>query len=401
VRPTSPLAHANLGTVLYDAGEVASARAHWEEALRLDSKNEAAHQGLAILLLRSNDALSASRHGELGFGGGVQTWPFRGTGRPISLLVTFSALGGNLPIDRFLDDRLFQKITLVPEFFRPGSPLPPHDLILNGIGDADRCGAALEGARRALEACTAPVLNAPARVQLTSRAANATRLATLPGVVTARTVEWRREELSTPDAPSALERAGFTWPVLVRSPGFHTGFHFEKVDSPDRLRRAVETLPGERVLTLQFADTRGADGKFRKYRVMMVNGQLFPLHLAISSRWKVHYLTADMADEPAHRAEDAAFLHDMAGTLGPSVLATIERIRDTLGLDYGGIDFGIDAQGRVVVFEANATMVLLPPPTEEKWSYRVEPVDRVRRAVSRMLFERAGRPVPAPFLEQT
>jgi hypothetical protein len=62
-----------------------------------------------------------------------------------------------------------------------------------------------------------------------------------------------------------------------------------------------------------------------------------------------------------------------------------------MGLDYGGIDFAVDAQDRLVVFEANATMSILPPPADEMWAYRRAPVERVAGAVRAML---VGSPPP-------
>jgi hypothetical protein len=118
---------------------------------------------------------------------------------------------------------------------------------------------------------------------------------------------------------------------------------------------------------------------------MMIGGRLYPLHLAISSRWKIHYFTADMSEHPEHRAEDAAFLADMAGVLGPSVMRRLEQVRDALALDYGGIDFAVDAKDRVVVFEANATMSILPPPPDEIWAYRRGPIERAGNATRAML----------------
>jgi hypothetical protein len=122
---------------------------------------------------------------------------------------------------------------------------------------------------------------------------------------------------------------------------------------------------------------------------MIVDGQLYPLHLAISTRWMVHFLTADMADHPEHRAEDAAFLGDMPGFLGPNLMGALERVRDALGLDYGGVDFGIDAAGRLVVFEANATMVVPFPDADERWAYRRPAIEQVHAAVQGMLLSRA------------
>ena len=93
-----------------------------------------------------------------------------------------------------------------------------------------------------------------------------------------------------------MARHGFRFPLLVRTPGFHTGRHFLRVESPEELAGAVAELPGKELTVIEFLDARGADGKVRKYRVMMIDGQLYPLHVAISSHWKIHYFTAEMAE---------------------------------------------------------------------------------------------------------
>jgi hypothetical protein len=140
---------------------------------------------------------------------------------------------------------------------------------------------------------------------------------------------------------------------------------------------------------MQYLDARGPDGKSRKYRVMMIDGQLYPLHCAISSQWKIHYFTAEMADNPKHRAEDAAFLENMPGVLGPLAVKALEQIQSTLKLDYAGIDFGLSTKGEVLFFEANATMVVNPPDPDERWSYRLPAYKRVFEAVQAMLLKRS------------
>jgi len=123
---------------------------------------------------------------------------------------------------------------------------------------------------------------------------------------------------------------------------------------------------------------------------MMIDGQIYPLHVAISSHWKIHYFTAEMADNPEHRAEDAAFLERMPAVLGPLAMNALQRIQSTLGLDYAGIDFGLNAKGEVLLFEANATMVVNPPDPDERWSYRLPAYQRIHAAVQKMLIERAS-----------
>jgi hypothetical protein len=96
-----------------------------------------------------------------------------------------------------------------------------------------------------------------------------------------------------------------------------------------------------------------------------------------------------MADDAAFRAEEAAFLTDMAGVLGSGAMAALQAACDQLGLDYGGIDFGLDAEGTVLLFEANATMVINPPEPDPRWDYRRAAVDRALEAAKAMLLERA------------
>ena len=149
-------------------------------------------------------------------------------------------------------------------------------------------------------------------MRATGRVGNARRLRGGPGVRTPRMALLPRAMLAGTAAVTGL---GIRFPLLLRAPGFHTGQHFVQVEQPDGLAEAVATLPGELLLAIEVLPARGADGMARKYRVMIVGGRLYPLHLAISPDWKVHYFTAVMAGSAAFRAEEERFLADMARAL--------------------------------------------------------------------------------------
>jgi len=231
-------------------------------------------------------------------------------------------------------------------------------------------------------------------VMITGRAEVVRRLARIPGVVTARTAMLDRSALTGADALTVLADAGFSFPLLLRSPGFHGGEHFVRVECANDLLPALDELPGQELLAIEYLDARGEDGKCRKYRAMTIDGQLYPLHCAVSRNWKIHFFSAEMANSAEHRAEDAAFLKNMPAVLGPRAMAALRAIQAELGLDYGGIDFGLDRQGNLLLFEANATMVILPPGAEAKWDYRRPAVERACRAVHAMLIARANRTAP-------
>lgn len=180
------------------------------------------------------------------------------------------------------------------------------------------------------------------------------------------------------------------FPLLLRSPGYHTGRNFILVERAAELAAAAASLPGSDLLVIEYLDARGKDGNARKYRVMMIGGKLFPLHLAISRNWKVHYFTSDMADKPHHRLEEAAFLADMPAVLGDKAYRALEAIRDALGLDYAGIDFGVNADGDLLLFEANATMVIAVPDNDARWAYRRTAITKILDAVVAMLRQKSG-----------
>jgi glutamate/tyrosine decarboxylase-like PLP-dependent enzyme len=383
--PGDPMGHVNLGNVVHESGEFPSAREHYETALRLDPGHAEAHQGLAYVLAELGDEEGAQWHRRKGFEHRpVIALPYRGEGPPVSLLLLVSSVGGNIPTRNLLDDRVFGTFVVVPEFYDPKVPLPPHQVVFNAIGDADLAAPSLNAAQAVVALTTAPVVNLPSAVLATGRADHA-RLSRLPGVAMPVTVTLPRELLSSPEAAATVARHGFRFPLLVRTPGFHTGRHFLRVEGPEALAGAVAELPGRELTVIEFLNARAADGKVRKYRVMMIGGELYPLHVAISSHWKIHYFNAEMAEQADHRAEDAEFLENMPEVLGPRAMEALAHIQATLGLDYAGIDFGLSATGDLLLFEANATMVVNPPEPGERWAYRRQAVERIFAAVRRML----------------
>ncbi len=403
--PNDAMSRVNFGNLLLEESDILTAhgkdaealqlkreaRDHFEQALRVKPDYEKAHEALSYILDDLGDLPKADWHRRQAFQRrSIITVPYRGGSTPLPVLYLSSTTGGNVRLQRFLDDRIFQTFVVVPEFYDLKTPLPVHQLVVNAIGDTEVSSKALLAAQSVLALTKAPVINSPAAVQATSRSNNAQRLSALPGVVTPITATLSREQLSGPEAESLLAGHGFIFPILLRAPGFHTGQHFVRVESLETLPVALEELPGEQLIVMQYLDARGPDGKTRKYRAMMIDGQIYPLHLAISSHWKIHYFTAEMADRPENRAEDAAFLENMPDVIGPLAMKAIQTIQSTLGLDYAGIDFGLNAKGEVLVFEANATMVVNPPDADEKWSYRLPAYQRIHSAVQKMLMQRAS-----------
>jgi glutathione synthase/RimK-type ligase-like ATP-grasp enzyme len=386
--PQNPMGHVNLANAMRDGGDIAAAREHCQIALSLDPSHAGAHQAIASILFDLGDHVAAARHRKLGYENQPPlVLPCRGTGKSISLLLLVSAIGGNVPIRHLIDDKIFATAVIYADYW--ATPLPPHDLVFNTIGDADLCRPAIEAAAHLLAKNRKPVLNAPDHVLPTGRTQNAARLAHLPGVRAARTIDLPREIFLASDAAETLAGRGLKFPLLLRSPGFHTGQHFERIETSEQLRDAAARLPGETLTAIEYLDARGPDGKARKYRAMFVDGAILPLHLCISDDWKVHYFTSAMAESAAFRAEEERFLHDMPGVIGARGMAGLAAIQRALGLDYGGIDFAVGRDGEILLFEANATMIIIAPGPDPRWDYRRAAIAQVEDAVRAMLLQRA------------
>lgn len=392
-QPSHLPSRANLGNLLMKQGKVAAAAEHFHAALAVDPTYRPAHAGLSFALVELGNPAAAAEHRRQAFADrSISITGYRGEHQPITLLELVSTTGGNIRSDTFLSDRVFQRILITTEFFRAGTPLPPHHLVLNAIGEADGAQAALAGAQLVLAQTDAPVINAPDAVLATGRCQIAERLAHIPNVRTARTILLSRRALESPEAVETLRRHGLDFPLLLRAPGFHGGEYFHRADTSDELPTILSQLPGDELLAIEYLDARGSDGQSRKYRVMLIDGQLYPLHLAISPNWKIHYHSAAMAESAANRAEDEAFLTGMPAILGPKAVAALRQIQRTLALDYAGIDFGLSPTGDILVFEANATMVVVIPDNDPRWDYRRTPVERIYKAIWTMLRARALAP---------
>jgi glutathione synthase/RimK-type ligase-like ATP-grasp enzyme len=378
---TSSAAHSALGGVLLELDDLDAARDAFTASLRLNPQQRKAWAGLGVVFERSGDFANADRAWREAFvDGDPAISTYRGEGAPIRVLLLRSAVDGNIPLTAVLDDRIFQWITLFVESFDEGMRLPPHAVVFNAVGNADLRTRALDKAEAVLRATAAPVINHPAGVRETGRVRIAERLRDVAGIVTPRMLVRRRDALAGD--------LGLGWPILVRSLGFHTGEHFVKVADPAELPAALATLPGDELLVIEYLDTRSDDGVFRKYRVLTIDGGLYPLHLAAARDWKVHYFTADRDDEFARQERE--FLADPQAAIGGDAVAVLQRAARALAFDYGGIDFALDRRNRVVVFEANPTMAIVAPSTHPDQAYRRDAAGRAVQATRAMIAARAG-----------
>jgi glutathione synthase/RimK-type ligase-like ATP-grasp enzyme len=193
-------------------------------------------------------------------------------------------------------------------------------------------------------------------------------------------------------APGALESVAqeIGFPMLARPVGSHGGDDLVKLESPAALAAHVAGTPAEALYLTQFCDFRSADGLYRKYRFIVVAGEVFPYHLAIGDGWLVHYFRTEMRDRPALLDEEARFLADPLASLGPDIAASLADIVRAVPLDFFGIDCSVDTDGKLLVFECNATMLVHDADPSPVFDFKRAPAERIRQAVGRLLARRGG-----------
>ena len=266
---------------------------------------------------------------------------------------------GNIPYKALLPPLRSDRVVWYMEHASAGdvAELPPYALVLNAIGDADVAAGTDAAVEAFIAGCERPVLNRPARVRATARHRLGETLAGLPDVFVPLTARLSAKLGLSLQAgwPSAVSDAGLTAPVLIRPLASHGGQGLTL--ARDAAELAAVEVGRDGVYATAYHDCRSPDGFHRKYRMIFVNRRPYPYHLAIGRHWMVHHQNTDMAGDPARVAEELAFLSDPAAAIGEPALAAVAEIGRRLDLDYCGVDFTLTADGRVLVFEANATML--------------------------------------------
>jgi Flp pilus assembly protein TadD len=384
----SPLALYNLATAYFMAGRNEPAETWYRAALRIDPDLVAAHQNLAAILETAGRADEAQRHRDAAFS--RQNLFVEAAPAAARAVLILSASGpGNVPVEFLFPRGTTTRITWVIDYAGDGQSdkLPPFDLVFNAVGDPDMARSPPAEIARFLARCDKPILNPPAGVARTRRDLLPDLLAGIDGTVVPPVARLAREDMQPSARAAAIDAAGLRLPLLLRPIGSHGGKGVVLAATPDELRDA-DPGAADAFYVTAYRDYRSADGHYRKYRVIFVDRTPLPYHLAISPHWLVHYFTADMLAAPWKREEERLFLEDPALTLGTKAMAALGAIGARLDLDFCGIDFSLLSDGRILVFEANATMLAHLADSPEQFPYKHLHVPKIFAAFDAMVARR-------------
>lgn len=304
--------------------------------------------------------------------------------RPRLRLLALAAdldIGGNTPVEFLLRDSDVELTTLYLGANCAFGPLPAHDLAMVIMPDDDRCRPVLTALRSAAANWPCPVINRPEAIARLDRDRLRDAIGDAPGVVVPTTVKVRRDELARLTA----------LPMVIRPVGSHAGKGLARIDRLSQIRPYLEQCANEEFFVSPFVDYRSADGLFRKYRVVLIGGKPYPVHMALGPAWALWYLNAEMEKTPARRAEEQAFMDGFSAGFAARHDNAFAAIAERMGLDYFGLDCAETRDRELLVFEADNTLIVHDMDPPAIFPYKAPHMRQLFSAFQHMLLQRARR----------
>lgn len=371
-----PVEEAMLGNAFTREGRYLEAIGAYERAVALAPEFAQAHLAIAELASMLHDETRGAAHRARALALQrcfLDPLPV-GDRLPIVLLLRDAAYSVNAPLELLLDRT---RVAIHKCYVEGEVALPPHAVAICATGYASDAEHALARVEALAAASGRAPLDSPARLRGTARE---TLDATLGGIAGVHACATR---VVARDAMPAL-----ALPALVRPRDTHAGRGLDLVSEPAQLEAHLRRFPASSYHVTPFVEYRSADGFYRKYRAIVVDGVAFPYHCAISPRWMVHYRGSPMREHAWMRAEEARYLNTPEREV-PGWGERLAAIARALDLEYVGIDFSIAPDGTLVVFEADAAMLVHDEDPHDLFSYKRPHVARIREALHALILRRA------------
>ena len=255
------------------------------------------------------------------------------------------------------------------------------NIIFNEICDPDSTKKALSDALRLVKDLDIPIINHPKDVLQTSRDKVYKKCKNIKGIIFPKTV--RIKPFSTKEVLKLAEKKGIIPPFIVREVGKHTNTEATLIkDKKDLKKLEKYAFDGREFFITQFIDYKSDDGFYRKYRVFIIDGKLYPRHKIVSDYWNIHSTDRKrvMDKNELLRKEEELWLE----LFNEKKYLPLKEIHKKLNLDYMCIDFSKLSDGRLLIFEATPCCKYYDIPSP-KYKYHTKYIDRITNAIVEMI----------------
>lgn len=253
-----------------------------------------------------------------------------------------------------------------PESQAAVTKLPKPDLIINNLANGEQLltDGTLEAVSVFADSFKVPVINHPSRVVHTTRDRSAELIADVPGVIVPKTRRFLKGD-KPPEALAAEIENAFVYPLITRTTFSQEGMGMTKIDGHKALLDVLQDGVPREFLVTEFIDSHGTGQFYRKIRTAIIGDEMIVFRTDYDTDWNVHGRTSETRvrfyrDHPEFMAAEDRICRDPERELGMPAMQALRAMRERIPLEIFGIDFDVAPDGRVVFYEANATMNLLP-----------------------------------------
>ncbi len=257
------------------------------------------------------------------------------------------------------------------------------DIVFNEISEPDSHINALRLSDKLFKQFQCPVINPPSAIVNTRRERLAEQLSSLNSIRVPSTIRC---------APESPEQVYHFWQqhfpgksVLIRGVGDHGGQSTLRLGSELDLHLLYRLpLDGRHYLLSEYIDYISEDGLYRKFRVVLIDGQVYLRHLIISDQWMIHSNSRDfMRKDRGLVQEEERYLTSFKACISDSILADLQKINRLIGAEYLGLDCTIK-DNQLMVFELNANMNILINNQADGQLWQA-PINQIKEALLKLI----------------
>jgi glutathione synthase/RimK-type ligase-like ATP-grasp enzyme len=296
-------------------------------------------------------------------------------------LVAAGSMMDNTPIDFLVEQSDIQvDLLYVDEHITKSISVPEHDLAFVALGESKKNMPILEALTSLMPHWPRPYINRPSAIEKCARDLFYELMKNSSLVRVPRTIKVGKEQVD-------FRGAVFT----IRPIDTHAGEGFVKITSQEQLTHYLEPFESmQKFYVSQFIEYQSKDGLYRKYRIALIDSQVYICHLAISSDWIVHYFPSGMEHSAEKRQEEAQAMENFESRFARKHAQAFMEIDQAMGLDYVILDCAEAPNGELVVFEADPGAWIHATDPRELFPYKPAIMQKAFDAFRRLLIKRAS-----------
>jgi len=142
------------------------------------------------------------------------------------------------------------------------------------------------------------------------------------------------------------------WPVFLRGANDHDGARTPLLHDAEAWEAALDRLGGpDGLLAVEFLETRGADGLYRKYSAFRIGDAIVPRHVFFGREWELKH---------AGHVDGATVEEELAYVRTNPHERALREVFDLARVEYGRIDYAMRGD-RPQVWEINTNPMIMGP----------------------------------------